>query len=130
MKIAIPTEYPGGLEAKISNHFGECDVFTVVEIDPKQTDFKNTKVILIKSRNHLNCGALLLRLRKAGTNVIIVKKIGSNALEIIELEKIPIYAADGTVLQVLDKFRSNQLDQISKANICLGKEHEPPSSNS
>ncbi len=122
-RIVIPTEFPGGLKAKISNHFGECDIFTLIEIDPKEYPLKPPKVRLIKSGNHLNCGILILRLKKAGTNIIIVNKIGLNALEIIKKEHIPIFAGKGTVLHVIENFCSNQLKQISKTNICLGKEH-------
>ena len=32
MKVAIPSEKPGGLHASRSEHFGHCDVFTVVEL--------------------------------------------------------------------------------------------------
>ena len=33
MRIAIPTNNPGGMEATRSEHFGHCDVFTLVEVD-------------------------------------------------------------------------------------------------
>lgn len=33
MRIAIPTNNPGGMEAARSDHFGHCDVFTLVDVD-------------------------------------------------------------------------------------------------
>ena len=40
MKIAIPTNAPGGIEGARSGHFGHCDVFTVVEVsDGHRTTF-------------------------------------------------------------------------------------------
>ena len=32
MRIAIPTNNPGGLEASRSDHFGHCEVFTIVSL--------------------------------------------------------------------------------------------------
>ena len=32
MRIAVPTDAPGGLDGKRSDHFGHCDVFTLVDI--------------------------------------------------------------------------------------------------
>lgn len=31
MTIAIPSELPGGLDAAIGQHFGHCDLYTIVE---------------------------------------------------------------------------------------------------
>lgn len=33
VKIAIPSDQPGGLEARVSEHFGHCDLYTIVEVD-------------------------------------------------------------------------------------------------
>ncbi len=33
MRIAIPTNIPVGVEANRSEHFGKCDLFTVIELD-------------------------------------------------------------------------------------------------
>lgn len=35
MRIAIPTNSPGGLDADRSDHFGHCDIFAMVDIDEK-----------------------------------------------------------------------------------------------
>ena len=31
--VAVPSCAPGGIDAQISEHFGHCDLFTLVEID-------------------------------------------------------------------------------------------------
>jgi predicted Fe-Mo cluster-binding NifX family protein len=31
MRIAVPSEQPGGLESAISAHFGHCPCFTIVD---------------------------------------------------------------------------------------------------
>ena len=30
--VAIPSENPGGLEAQVGEHFGHCELYTLVEI--------------------------------------------------------------------------------------------------
>ena len=121
MRIAIPCNFPGGLEAEISEHFGECEIFTFIDIDPKRPIEGNLKIHLMENSNHLNCGTLLLRLKKAGIDMIIVKKIGKDALEIIKKEQVPIYSGNGTVLKIIDDFQKNQLGKLTQSNICNGK---------
>ncbi len=122
MYIAIPCNSPGGLEALVSNHFGECDLFTVVDIDPKTPDINESNVQLIDNPDHLNCGMVILRLKKVGAEAIILNKIGRTALEILQKENIPLYAGHGIVQDVLKQFTANQLQEVSDANICAGKE--------
>ena len=122
MYIAIPCNAPGGLEAEVSNHFGECDVFTVIDIDTKNPNFDESNVKLIENPDHLNCGMVILRLQKAGTNVIILNKLGHSALQILQKEDIPLYAGTGTVQEVLKQFLKNQLQKVTAAaNLCEGK---------
>lgn len=41
-KIAVPSVFPGGLEARLSPHFGHCEVFTLVDIDGSQVQSVST----------------------------------------------------------------------------------------
>ena len=36
MKIAIPTDPPGGVNSQSSQHFGHVKMFTIVELDYKE----------------------------------------------------------------------------------------------
>ena len=121
MYIASPCNAPGGLEAEVSNHFGECDVFTVIDIDTKNPNLDEANVKLIENPDHLNCGMVILRLQKAGIDVIILNKLGYDALQIIQKENIPLYAGKGTVQEVLKQFLKNQLQEVTAANLCEGK---------
>ena len=121
MRIAIPCNSPGGLEANVSDHFGECDIFTLIDTDLKAPIEANANVQLMKNVTHLNCGTLLLRLKKAGIDTLIVKQLGKKALKIIENEQFPTYTGSGTVLQILDDFRKNKLKKVTQFNVCPGK---------
>ena len=122
MRIAIPCNHPGGLEAKISHHFGECDSFTVVELEKENPTIEGCKVQLIENRDHLLCGTVILRLRKAGIDTIIINKIGEQALKLVEDEGIPIYAGSGTPQQAIQDFIADRLKKVTLENICYGPE--------
>ena len=121
MNIAIPCNAPGGLEAEVSNHFGECDIFTVINLDIKNPQFDESNVKLIENPGHLNCGMVILRLQKVGTDVIILNQLGHNALHILQKENIPLFVGSGTVQQVLKQFVKNELHKVTAANLCEGK---------
>ncbi len=46
MRIGIPSDRPGGLDAGVSAHFGHCDLFTAVEIKgrPSQEGMDDNKM--------------------------------------------------------------------------------------
>ncbi|MHA1648931.1 MAG: NifB/NifX family molybdenum-iron cluster-binding protein [Candidatus Helarchaeota archaeon] len=119
MRIAIATDFPGGLNAKVSSHFGECDIFTIVEIVPKNYGYGINKVELIPNKDHLNCGIPILKLKKAGANIVIVQQIGKRPFEILQKEKIPVYIGNGIVRQVIQNYFENRLFQATTENICV-----------
>ena len=121
MRIAIPCNSPGGLEANVSDHFGECDIFTIIDTDLKGPIEANANVHLMENDTHLNCGILFLRLKKAGIDLLLIKQLGKKALQIIQNEQFPTYVGNGTVLQILDDFRKNKLKEVSQFNVCPGK---------
>ncbi|MHA1129387.1 MAG: NifB/NifX family molybdenum-iron cluster-binding protein [Candidatus Helarchaeota archaeon] len=120
MRLTIPCKAPGGLDSEISEHFGDCDVFTVIDIDLSPHQFKILKVQVIKNRAHLNCGSLVLRLKKLGTDVAIVNRISPRILELLEHEQISTYVGKGIVQQVVKDFCKNRLGRLTPENICYG----------
>ena len=120
MRIAIPTNSPGGLESTVSDHFGECDKFTIVDLNPEESIIEDIKVSIIENKDHLNCGSLILRLQKLKVDLIIINKIGKRPIQIIQEENIPIYASQGTVREVIHCFYQDHLQAIKNSNICPG----------
>ena len=89
MKIAVPSNMPGGPDARISPHFGRCDVFTVVEI-------KNGKITsgsTIDNRGtHFGFDktpAEILAL--SGVDAVVAQGMGPKALEFLEQSGIKTY---------------------------------------
>lgn len=125
MRIAFPTNSPGGLEAVLSEHFGDCDLFTIVDLDPTLPNMNATNIQLHENTDHINCGIPILRLQRAGVELIILHKIGPLPLEILQKENIPLLAGQGTVREVLQQFYENRLRPVTTANICAGKIQNP-----
>ncbi|MHA1266133.1 MAG: NifB/NifX family molybdenum-iron cluster-binding protein [Candidatus Helarchaeota archaeon] len=119
IRIAIPCDSPGGLYARISDHFGECDVFTIVEITPNCT-IESFKIKILENPDHFNCGVLILRLKRQKVTLIILKSISRSPYEILQNEAIPVYFCEGTVLDALTKFCSNQLEKLDEYHLCKG----------
>jgi predicted Fe-Mo cluster-binding NifX family protein len=120
MRLTIPCNSPGGLRSEVSKHFGECDVFTIIEIDPSDTQLISLRVDLLENKDHLNCGSLIFRLKSIGTDAVIVSRISDRPFELLQKENISIYAGEGIVRNVIERFCKNNLFELTQANICPG----------
>ncbi len=78
VRIAIPSEAPGGLTARRSGHFGRCDCFTVAEI----VDGVLTGVEVVQNAPHEEGGCMrpVLLLAENTVNAIVVAGIGGRPL--------------------------------------------------
>jgi predicted Fe-Mo cluster-binding NifX family protein len=123
MKIAIPTNNPGGMEASRSDHFGHCDVFTVVEVDG---DNKATSVETLPVPDHGAGGCMVpvKTLSDAGVNAIVVGGIGARPMQGFAEVGIDVYWADKnsipTAGDVMEKFSANQLPKMNADQACNG----------
>lgn len=89
MKVAIPSNMPGGLDVAISSHFGRCDVFTLVEI-------KNGKITsgsTIDNRGmHFGFDKTPAEiLASSGVDAVMTQGMGPKALELLGQSGIKIY---------------------------------------
>ena len=64
MKIAIPSEEPGGMKAAVSAHFGHCAAFTLVDVDGADVG----QVTILPNGGHVQggCMAPIMVLKQAG----------------------------------------------------------------
>lgn len=123
MKIAIPTNNPGGMEASRSDHFGHCDVFTLVEVDG---DNKVLSVDLLPVPDHGAGGCMIPvnTLRDAGADAIVVGGIGARPMQGFAEVGIDVYWADKSSIptagDVMEKFSANQLPKMTAEQACGG----------
>ena len=123
MRIAIPTDSPGGLSAQRSDHFGHCDIFTLVDIDEKQI-IKD--VTTIKNGDHEAGGCMVpvKILQDAGAEAIIVGGMGARPMRGFADAGITVYFADRTSLktvqEVVDGLTTNTLPVMHADQVCKG----------
>jgi predicted Fe-Mo cluster-binding NifX family protein len=89
MKVAIPSNTPGGPDGWISPHLGRCDVFTIVEIkNGKMTGWET----LDNQGTHFGFGARPAEiLASSGVDVVMAQGMGGKALELLEQSGIRTY---------------------------------------
>jgi len=89
MLIAIPSETPGGLDAAVSEHFGHCGAFTLIEID----DGEISEVSVLENAGHEQGGCLtpVNLLKEQGVDVLLTGGMGMRPLAGFQQVGITVY---------------------------------------
>lgn len=123
MRIAIPSNKPGGLESGRSDHFGHCDIFTIVDLNEKN---EVEKVSTIANGDHQAGGCMVpvKVLQEAGAEAIVVGGMGARPMQGFAGVGINVYFADRstvkTVGEAVAKFSAGQLPTMSADQVCKG----------
>jgi len=123
MRIAIPSNSPGGITAERSDHFGHCDIFTLVDIDEAK---EIKEVTIIKNGDHEAGGCMVpvTILQNAGVQAIIVGGMGARPMRGFADADIEVYFADRsamtTVQDVVSGFTTNKLPVMHADQVCKG----------
>ena len=112
MRIAFPVNNAYGLDASISEHFGHCPFFVLVDIqdgkiDPVQTvrnpDFSDHQP-----------GSIPRFIHSHGVNVMVAGGMGRRAVDFFDQLGIrAVTGASGTVRQGLEAFLQGLLDGVA-----------------
>lgn len=78
-RIAVPSEPPGGLDAKRAGHFGRCPCFTLVDISP-DGEIGDVEVLENAPHTEGGCMAPVLALAEHNVDAIVVQGIGGRPL--------------------------------------------------
>ena len=122
MKIAVPTNNPGGLSATRSDHFGHCDIFTLLDIE-------NGKVVATKTHDNIaheagGCMVPVQVLAEQGVQAIIVGGMGARPLAGFTEKGIAVYFAHkqqfSTVEDVANAFVAGNLPVMHPGEACKG----------
>jgi len=122
LRLAVPSNAPGGLEALRSDHFGHCDLYTVIEI----TDRKIGRVETIENGEHGAGGCMVpvQLLHDQGVDAIVVGGIGARPMQGFADVGIAVYFADRntvrTVGEVAEGFINNRFPLIRPDQACKG----------
>jgi predicted Fe-Mo cluster-binding NifX family protein len=121
-RIAVPSNNPGGLEGGRSEHFGHCDLFTLVDVE-------NGKVVgvdTVASVAHGAGGCMepVGMLKEHGVHVIVVAGMGARPLQGFAQVGIEVYFAARhafvTVAEVVSGMVENKLILMEPAQACQG----------
>jgi predicted Fe-Mo cluster-binding NifX family protein len=123
MRVAIPTNSPGGIDAERSDHFGHCDMFTMVDINEKN-EIKEVKIIKNGDHEAGGCMVPVKLLQDAGAESIVVGGMGARPMRGFADAGITVYFADRslmkTVQDVISGLTANQLPVMHADQVCKG----------
>ncbi len=120
MKIGIPSNSPGGLDASVSAHFGHCDLFTAVEVEGDQV----VKVWTIDNNGEHNCMIPVRKMADAGVGAVLIGGIGRRPLMEFQNNGIKVFVgASGSVKDAIATYMSDGLREAKVQDACHGSAH-------
>jgi predicted Fe-Mo cluster-binding NifX family protein len=93
MKIAIPSNKPGGLDADLSEHFGHCDAFTLVDVE--EGEVKNVEILDNAPHEQGACLAPVMILKNAAVDALVAGGMGMRPLAGFQQVGIDVYFSEG-----------------------------------
>ena len=122
IKVAIPSNSPGGLEAEVSAHFGHCDLYTMVEVD---TDgIKSVATMENQPHEEGGCLAAVGLLANNGVKKLLAGGMGRRPLMGFNDAGIEVFFTGGvpTVRQAIEAYLDGRLPSFSMDAVCGGGE--------
>jgi predicted Fe-Mo cluster-binding NifX family protein len=120
LTIAIPSENPGGLDAAIGQHFGHCDIYTIVEA-------QNGKILEVRTLPNVphqqgGCMAPVNHLAQNGVKVLIAGGMGMRPLMGFQQVGVRVYHGSNapTVGLAVHAFLMGSLPPFSTEFTCGG----------
>jgi len=118
--IAIPSENPGGLDAVVGQHFGHCDIYTIVEArDGRILDVRTLENV---PHQQGGCMAPVNHLAGNGVKVLIAGGMGMRPLMGFQQVGVQVYhgANAPTVGHAVRAFLMGSLPAFSTEFTCGG----------
>jgi len=118
--IAIPSENPGGLDAEVGNHFGHCDLYTLVSIE--NGEIVDVQIVPNIDHQQGGCLAPVQLLADKGISALLAGGMGMRPLMGFNQAGIEVYFTNGTktVGEAVKAMLADQLQQFKLENSCGG----------
>ncbi len=120
MLIAIPSDHPGGLDSNISDHFGHCGAFTLVEIENGEVG----EVSILENEGHEQGGCLapVQFLKGHGVEVLLAGGMGPRPLAGFQQVGIAVHFKGNaeSVQDAVDLFIGGDCPAFGEAQTCGG----------
>jgi predicted Fe-Mo cluster-binding NifX family protein len=117
IRVAVPSEAPGGLDAPCAGHFGRCSHFTVADL----VDGQITQTATVENLPHHEggCMAPVMMLAQNGVEALVVSGIGGRPLMGCEQLGIAVFAVDGgDVAGAFAAFAEGRLTRVGPEGAC------------
>lgn len=120
MRIAIPSDAPGGLNAPISAHFGHCDVFTLVDVEG--ADISGVELLPNPGHEHGGCLGPVSLLHQHGARSMIAGGMGPRPLAGFQQAGIEVFFREdsSTVQEAVTRWIAGELRPFGPAHTCGG----------
>ncbi len=120
MRIAIPSEQPGGLDAAISGHFGHCACFTIVDTDADVVS--EVSVLPNMPHDQGGCMAPVMYLKQHAVDRLVAGGMGMRPLMGFQQVGIDVYFHEdsATVAGAVSLLLAGQARVFGPAQACGG----------
>ncbi|MBU0485058.1 MAG: dinitrogenase iron-molybdenum cofactor biosynthesis protein [Proteobacteria bacterium] len=121
-KIAVPSNTPGGLDSVMSDHFGHCDLFTILTMQGKE-------IIEVSTVNNVEhgaggCLAPINLLAERGVNSIVVSGMGKRPLAGFQEVGIKVFwtalSPKPTIKELVEDFCNTTRQPMELIQACKG----------
>ncbi|MFZ5427851.1 MAG: NifB/NifX family molybdenum-iron cluster-binding protein [Thermodesulfobacteriota bacterium] len=118
--VAIPSAMPGGLEAGVGEHFGHCEIYTLVEI--AEGGVRNVSTLPNIPHEHGGCMAPVQYLAGQGVKALIAGGMGMRPLMGFKQMGIDVYHGGGaaSVARAVEALIAGELQRFSTDFTCGG----------
>ncbi|HCF05222.1 MAG: Dinitrogenase iron-molybdenum cofactor biosynthesis protein [Desulfomicrobiaceae bacterium] len=120
VRVAVPSEQPGGMEAGVSAHFGHCELYTLVDVE-------DGAVVAVEALPNIpheegGCLAPVQYLASHGVCALIAGGMGMRPLLGFQQAGIQVFYGAGapSVGAAVQAFLAGRLPQFSPHNTCGG----------
>lgn len=114
LRLAVPSDEPGGLDAARSGHFWRTPCFTIVDL----SDDSVVNVRVVRNERHRGDHGLtgIVQLGESAVDIVIVAGIGRNALLHCLQAGMRVFAGEDrlTVRDVVKAFIDDELVPVSR----------------
>ena len=116
MRICIPTKSNEGKRAKVHDHFGSAEYFTIIDLD-------NDSVEIIKNTNNHHSHGMCHPISVIGNksiDIIIAQGMGARAVQKLNEGGIKAYRSNAeTVQDVINNHNAGKVEEITIENACV-----------
>lgn len=120
MVLAIPSETPGGLDAALSQHFGQAPAFTLVELEGQEV--RSVRIMPNGEHHAGGCMAPVMALKEAGVQALVSGGMGMRPLAGCQQVGIQVFFNEGasTVSEAVRLVVQGQARVFGPAQTCGG----------